>query len=489
MAKWFWKVSTCLLVLQFVIPSHRHREQVKHPDDETDPNRIDRVLRRFALLVYPLLMAFAACLSILLSAFLFALAIAAKLPIPRIDRAVQWVVVKLSEVLGDSYVLVHCPVQYAAMRTQVAHDLAWLQERCENVAVVAHSQGAAIAHQVLKDDARLRTDVRSFITLGQGISKLHMLQHLDWDPDLIRKTFWTRIIVCVGLGIAGLPMLVLTLSRWFELPVLGLLTDPLGFCLFVVVGLAVIRVGVRVILNADVLRRVCGDLCLPGAGTDFSWIDYYASADPVSSGPLAEGCHATAPGRGSASACALTHPRPCSEVYNQASLLSDHTGYLRNQDQLISRLVNDLVAAAYGGSASPSVKPQLVPEHYLKEVGTRRRQRMRWLVAGRFFAFGIGATAAWLLPARVFGGPMNWSMRHVAPQVVMNDIQTRLVATLLVAAVVYFGAVFPIWSLIDRRRVRSFFTARKSRVEPQGRDPERLQSSPQQGMGEEPVTT
>jgi hypothetical protein len=31
-----------------------------------------------------------------------------KLPIPRIDQAVRWVAVKISAVLGDSYMLAHC---------------------------------------------------------------------------------------------------------------------------------------------------------------------------------------------------------------------------------------------------------------------------------------------------------------------------------------------------------------------------------------------
>jgi hypothetical protein len=64
----------------------------------------------------------------------------------------------------------------AAMRTQVARDLRWLQGRCEKVAVVGHSQGAAIAHQVLKNGDYRPESLRAFITIGQGISKLHLLQ-------------------------------------------------------------------------------------------------------------------------------------------------------------------------------------------------------------------------------------------------------------------------------------------------------------------------
>jgi hypothetical protein len=131
-------------------------------------------------------------------------------------------VVKLSAVLGDSYVLAHCPVQYAAMRTQVAHDLASLEARCDKVVIVAHSQGAAIAHQVLKDGAYSKERLQAFITLGQGISKLHLLRRMDWDPQASRAAFWTRLLVTIGLLCAGLPALGILLSRWINATILEL---------------------------------------------------------------------------------------------------------------------------------------------------------------------------------------------------------------------------------------------------------------------------
>jgi hypothetical protein len=170
-ARWIWKVSTCLLVLQFVIPMRRHWHRAQRPDKSWHRRLADRAVA----MCYLGLMAVAAMASVLLSLLLLALAVVEKLPIPRIDVAVRWVAVKISAVLGDSYMLAHCPVQFSAMRTQVARDLRWLQDRCEKVAVVAHSQGAAIAHQVLKDGGDHLGNVRAFVTVGQGISKLHLL--------------------------------------------------------------------------------------------------------------------------------------------------------------------------------------------------------------------------------------------------------------------------------------------------------------------------
>ena len=62
-----------------------------------------RLAHAAVALWYALLMCVAGMLSVLLSVLLLALAVAAKLPIPRIELAVRWVVVKISSVLGDSH--------------------------------------------------------------------------------------------------------------------------------------------------------------------------------------------------------------------------------------------------------------------------------------------------------------------------------------------------------------------------------------------------
>src|SRR5258708_7478656 len=108
---------------------------------DTGPSR-RRLADRALAGVYLVLMGMAAMLSVLLAALLLAVAGAAYLPIPRIDKAVRWIVVHISAMLGDSYMLAHCPVQFAAMRTHVASDLAWLQNHCKRVAALAHSQEA-----------------------------------------------------------------------------------------------------------------------------------------------------------------------------------------------------------------------------------------------------------------------------------------------------------------------------------------------------------
>jgi len=241
LARWIWKVSTCLLVLQFVIPMRRHwgaaqqarcrrraarrasRTAAVSARTEHDQDQPGWLGSSAAVLGYLILMGVAAMLSVLLSALLAALAVIADLPIPRIDQAVRWVIVRLSAVLGDSYLLAHCPVQFAAMRTRVAQDLRWLQSQCQTVAVVGHSQGAAIAHQVLKNHECPVEGIRAFITLGQGIAKLHLLQRMDWDPGTRTRALWSRLFVTAGLFLAGLPAIGFVAGRRPGMPVISVL--------------------------------------------------------------------------------------------------------------------------------------------------------------------------------------------------------------------------------------------------------------------------
>jgi hypothetical protein len=449
-AQWIWKVSTCLLVLQFVIPMRRHWRRAKRTDKPWHRRLADRVIAP----CYLGLMAVAAMASVLLSLMLLALAVMEKLPIPRIDEAVRWVAVRISAVLGDSYMLAHCPVQFAAMRTKVARDLNWLQDRCKNVAVVAHSQGAAIAHQVLKDGGDHRDNVRAFITVGQGISKLHLLQRMDWDPRAYRAAWWSRLLVTTGMFLAGLPVVALLAHHWTNAPIVKTLVSMPVAALLPFAGFAIIAIGVRAAIHA-----VCGDLeqelALPDAG--FWWSDYYASADPVSNGPLVPG---SAQARGPDHAVPAQPrglPGPCNQVYNSASILFDHNRYLRNQDQLLSRLVNDLAAAAYGGSPAG---PKVVHDEDLVKVGQRRHRLVLLLIAARILAIGLAAELWRANLGPLLKEPMNRLVDLLAPHTRMGDSFARFLAATLITAAIYLAAVIG-WRIRERYVTRHFFRTAK----------------------------
>jgi hypothetical protein len=458
LARWIWKVSTCLLVMQFVIPMRRHLRQAKAKEDPKNPGhplpRHSRLAHVAAALCYLVLMSVAGMLSVILSLLLLALAVAAKLPIPQIDRAVRWTVVKISSVLGDIYVLAHCPVQYAAMRTKVARDLRWLQRNCKRVAVVAHSQGAAIAHQVLKDGdyGNDSGDLRAFITSGQGISKMHLLQHLDWDPQYAGDAWWTRTLVTFGLACAGLPAFALLMSRWLSAAVFHTLATPPFSISLIVGGLFIVALGV-IRTTRRLKAAVEKDLHLPPACTRFTWTDYYASADPVSNGPLTDP---------DSDKCTL--PRPCNEIYNSGSLVTDHNGYLRNRDQFLSKLLNNLVAAAYGrqkdkdGPAcrNDENQPFLVCPEDLKPVGTRRRRQITYLVIARMITVGFGFALLFYHHLGAVDAQMSSLVHAVPPHAQVGDSPARLLTVLLIAVATYTTFLIPrqIW---ERRAARKFF--------------------------------
>jgi pimeloyl-ACP methyl ester carboxylesterase len=452
-ARWIWKVSTCLLVLQFVIPMHRHWNRAKRKGKSRRRRLADLAMAP----CYLVLMAVAAMLSVLISLVLLALAVAEKLPIPRIDTAVRWVAVKVSAVLGDSYMLAHCPVQFAAMRTQVARDLHWLQARCERVAVVAHSQGAAIAHKVLKDLNDQTGNVRAFITMGQGIAKFSVLQHLDWEPRAYRSAWASRVLVTTGMFLAGLPVIGFLLRHWTGGALVKALVSSPASTLLPSAGFVIIGIGVYVAMHA-VCRSLEQDLTLPCAG--LWWSDYYASADPVSNGPLVDafgqvyGPHQTVRGQ------TELLPSACNQVYNSASVLFDHNRYLRNQDQVLSQLINDLAAAAYGDSRSG---PRVVCEEDLVEVGRRRHQLILSLIAARILALGLAVVLWQLNLGSRFKGPMNRLVELLAPHTEMGTGFARFTAAILITVVFYIVMII-VWRIREQYVIRRFFrTAERNR--------------------------
>lgn len=481
LARWIWKVSTCLLVMQFVIPMRRHLSQAKAKEDPKNPDhsipwyRNSRLAHVAAALCYLVLMGTAGMLSVLVSLLLLALAVAAKLPIPQIDRAVRWTIVKISSTLGDIYVLAHCPVQYAAMRTKVAQDLRLLQRKCERVAVVAHSQGAAIAHQVLKDNDYDQDsgDLRAFITSGQGISKMHLLQRLEWDPQYAADAWWTRTLVTFGLACAGLPAFAVLMSHWLSAAVFRALTTLAFSIPLIVGGLFIVALGV--IRTTRRLKAVVEqDLHLPPACARFTWTDYYASADPVSNGPLTD-----------ADSDKCTLPRPCNEIYNSGSLVTDHNGYLRNRDQFLSKLLNNLVVAAYGRQKDGN-QPFLVCREDLKIVSTRRRWQITYLVIARMITIGFGLALLFFYHLSAVDAQMSSLVHAVPPHAQVGDSPARLITVLLIAVVTYTAFLIPrqIW---ERRAVRKFFRT-ATHFGPLAEQPEHEQSTHQETRVPEAAT-
>jgi hypothetical protein len=481
MAHWIWKVSTCLLIMQFVVPLRRHWHAAWPRETVTDPGqppgsyvRFRRARSAAAVLAYSALMGIAAMASVLISLLLLALAIADKLPIPRIDDAVDTVIVRLSAMLGDTYLLAHCPVQLAAMQSRFAADLKWLSARCSKIAIVGHSQGAAIAHQVLQDEGAATGKVTAFITYGQAIAKLHMLQALDWNPSAKPKALGSRVSAATGLILAGLPAVAL-LAHARASTLLPGGTAALWLSLVLVVtGLTLLAVGVLFAISA--FKEEAGkDMHLRAAATHLAWTDYYASADPVSSGRIFEDSKS------------LGQPWDCREVFNAGSLVTDHNSYLRNQDEMLPWLIRDLISATtrreapFASSAHPD---PLGCKDAMIAARARRRRMVDWLIASRVISAALGA-ALW--PAsgitfiqhalRALTGPSNSHITRLtnltdnliglgATHVTIGNLAAHLMLAILAALAAYLLTGILPWHLMRALSQRTFFRHSRGTSDP-----------------------
>ena len=409
------------------------------------------------LLLVPLLMLVIAVLLVL-----------GAVPITAVRDLVGTLQRAISAYIGDSFVFMGQSITSAAVTRRVARDFAWLSSRCRRVTVIAHSQGAAVAHRALRSQPMRSED--TLITFGSGLRKLTEIERMRAHPHFpsARAAIWWAAVgaVTAALSLRWL-YLALPLPAWSALLVSGLLvmamiglggiligllqawrrrasdtrpkasretgarpaelprlsaTNVLSTILFVLVtsGLSLMVMLTLRFLNPGSLSmaHIAGLLPwvtamavglgvgytalmhwrqLSGRSTDrreqealdrtlyeqryqfpgrgFQWHDYFASADPVSNGPLLD----------------RFQPQKLrsSAVDNLRSILRDHTTYWHNRDGFVAPVTNLIVAQA-------RICP---PGDARTEYATmaRRRWRVRWLVASRLTlaaaAFAVFAAA------------------------------------------------------------------------------------------------
>jgi hypothetical protein len=233
------------------------------------------------------------------------------IPWKRLREAVASTQLRLAAWLGDSYVVVARQIEFAAILTKVRGDLAWLAERCQRVAVVAHSQGAAMAWHVLADEHR---KAGLLLTLGSGLRKLEQQRELRASPQMARAgaltvtgLLWTGYLPFV------LPRVISRVIADFEA-----LSD-LGIAL---IGPVLLAAGLVYFLRARRLVAVSllkGHLDTKGIACQ----EFVATADPVPIATEAE-----------------------QEIVNLMSVIRDHNSYWSNKDVFVSWIGNALLQFA-----------------------------------------------------------------------------------------------------------------------------------------------
>jgi hypothetical protein len=328
-------------------------------------DRLWRVLAAFVGLIVGLLV------SVPLLALLAILLLAVLLPIPLLKEALLKLQLKIASTLGDSYMLVSREISQNSIVERVRSDGRWLARRCKVVAVVAHSQGAAVAHKALQEDIsqNIPQKLRLLFTFGSGLKKLEQLEHSRSERTYLLSANATLIALLV---------FVLFLASF----VLGVMKHPFApsptaSVIMMFVALVFLVAGIlddiREI-NLPHLQRWIQQL----KKTPVEWVDCFATADPVSNGLLFD---------------EPAVKELSKEVSNLSSILRDHTSYWANRDQFVTLLIQQLTQPKLRKEAALPPAPELAEgQQSLDWIGRRRRWRL-----GILSAIGRVATLSVLL--------------------------------------------------------------------------------------------
>jgi hypothetical protein len=443
--------------------------------------------------------------------------------VPVIGRRVNAVTANLVTGVGDAYLFAYDGLARAAMLQRIRHNLDWLRDerRCQKVAVVAHSQGAALCHDLLRSgDLRPEAQVDLLVTVGSGVRRLDGFRRLYHDAKL-RSDGWGNIagllalvtgmaLVLGGLGTAGDAALwagagglaivagcsmVDPAPTKLQLP--GIVLAVLGTATLVGAGLwsdgwaraALVGGGASMSLGAWLYWRAAStvrghveaisQLALPQTAVG-RWLDFYSSADPVPNGPT------RTREDGQPDAPWAVHPdSQC--VYNLRSIHADHSYYFDNADQFVSALVSEL-------AEETKLTQARVGGDDLERARARRRWRTACLSVARNLLLVTGLLSVLAVTLRLGGGPgwaglgadagvadgppygglgrlAQWAQDRLGSVPLLGGPAERvavpsLAGMLLAAAVVAAAALAlgRLWSIWDAKETDRFFLPRQAKA-------------------------
>jgi hypothetical protein len=267
-------------------------------------------------------------LSLLVIALWGVISLIALVPIGYVRKRVYDLLLAITGVVGDSYVLINDPIQRVAFANTARQALLWLhQQGCRKIAVVAHSQGAAVARDLLLE--RGATEVDLFVTFGPGIAKLDALAYQERRAP--QHFLWCG---------AAAPLTLLAVLSFLRLSASSQTGFALwGFPAFAgLLALAAILISWRSTsealhaLKPTMLQRYLMRHYQPR----MRWRDFFASHDPVSNGSLAATIGA---------GLRRIVSRPVTVL---ASWLNDHTSYWVSRADFVPRVVQALDRCAGG---------------------------------------------------------------------------------------------------------------------------------------------
>jgi hypothetical protein len=290
-------------------------------------------------------------LSFLMLVFLLLLLGIGIIPVRRLRESIVKVQLRLASSIGDCYILVDRPMESAAILSRFVSNLRWLENRCQRVAIVAHSQGGAVACLALQKVVGSST--RLLVTFGSGLRKLEELSELRSRPSFRRGA----LLTIFGLAVAAITLIGFpNVIRQVHLQMRDV-EFLLVYTAYSAIGWTILVAGVRdFIVGIDSQRLE--ELGKALSGQVSQWTDIYASADPVPNGRLHE----------KKEIAPFAVP-----VVNFYSIFRDHTSYWRNHDEFVARL-SDILLRFDGALAT-----MFLPKDTLKFLTKRRAARVNYL--------------------------------------------------------------------------------------------------------------
>ncbi|MGH2488943.1 MAG: hypothetical protein ACRDFR_04945, partial [Candidatus Limnocylindria bacterium] len=352
---------------------------------ESVPGLLRLPLIPITLLAGAVMLLGAAVVGLFVTALALVLFVLAVVPIPLLSGIARGLQRALASGFGDAYVLTRSPIRFGAMATQVHDDLKALLKECASVAILAHSQGAAVSWYALQHELLDRPDqppkgepkpapIGLFTTYGQGVRKL------------------TFVLTIARGAQTGLQLLAALGSAVFLVLGLGVLLAGLSWQL--AIAAAVVAVIAEFFLLSSAIpiweeagRKMEADWQkVVSVEPKLEWLDLWASADPAPVGPLdvnGKQIHSY-------------------KIRNLSSLVLDHFVYWRNATEFMAIVASRLFSL--GGPqryAAPMTDPRL------QVSAMRRHARVLALLAMRVFLIGgvvSGWIHVWSTPA--FGGAL-----------------------------------------------------------------------------------
>ena len=328
----------------------------------------------------------AAVLSLFLSLLALSLLLLALLRLPIVSDFARSMQRTLMSGVGDAYVLTRSPIRFGAMATQVRSDLQTLRHHASQVAVVAHSQGTAVAWAALKRELLEPTDKEPDGEAPQPSTDAPVGLLLTYGQALRKLTFLLMIArreVSTGQGpaaAAAVSVLLLAAIAQMVLRVGSPLTIAASLLLAMAAEFGVLATARRISGKVtekleDQWRR------MHEREPTLRWLDLWASADPVPGGPLDVN----------------DIDISSFKIRNLASPALDHVVYWQNNSEFLETLASKM--HALGGPETR--RAHTFGRQRWQLAGMRRNARVLLLMTLRIIIVGAivsALAAAWLTP-------------------------------------------------------------------------------------------